>query len=80
MAEQNKQPETAPAAPKLVRVRVKKAVVVGGLVLRPVRDGEKLREIEAYVPAEAVKLHGPEYLVEVGEAPAGAKVGPVPAR
>ena len=83
-------PDTPPAPPKntknaLVHVRVLRAIDIGGLTIRPiVDDGPRaagrplpVKPVEAYIPRDLAESFGKRYVEIIGDAPAGAKIGPV---
>ena len=43
----------------MVKVRIKRAIAFGGVSLRPIKDGNTLRPIEATIPLSVARAHGP---------------------
>ena len=73
--EQKTKSETEAASPdKWVRVRIRRAIGLGGLSLRPRIDGGNIVPVEAVITAAQAALHGPAY-VEVLDADAPAPAG-----
>ncbi len=61
----------------LVRVKVKRAINVGGICMAPKNDGKKITPIEAVIPYERAIAHGEADVEILGNAPKGAKIGPI---
>ena len=66
-----------PGAERWVRVRIRKAIAMGGLVFRPKVDGEKIIPVEAVMLADDAARHGEDY-VEVLDKNAEAPADGVP--
>jgi hypothetical protein len=53
---------TTDASNSWVRVRIYKAIGLGGLAFRPLRDGNNIVPVEAVILAADAALHGPDYI------------------
>jgi len=68
----------------LVRVTVKRAINIDGLVIRPAIDDSSrnagrppvIAPIEAVIPRRVVRSYGPDYVEVIASAPPDAVIGP----
>ena len=58
---------------EMVRVRVKRAVNIGGVRYAPETDGKKTIPVEAVIPRERAAAHGPDDVEIIGDAAGGGR-------
>ena len=62
MAKATIEKPTTAASNRWVRVRIRRAIGLGGLSFKPVIDGGNVRPVEAVMLAADANLHGPDYV------------------
>ncbi len=75
-----KTPADADGESKMVCVRVKRAIVIGGVKLAPVVDGKKVTPVEAIIPRERAIAYGKDdvdILADAADAADDAPIGVV---
>jgi len=80
MAEPTKTEQAKPDMKQLVKVKVLRAICVGGVRMAPAVSGKKLTATEAIITRGQAEAYGESFIEIVGDAPAGSKPGPVAAQ
>ena len=62
MAKETKEKPQTQASNRWCRVRIRRAIGLGGLSFRPTIDGGNVKPVEAVMLAADAALHGPDYV------------------